>query len=96
MKHSILSIKNEFRCALRIMAELLLPYVASCSLLVFQLLAVAAFILFGIGFIWSVMGHGNEPAWWALNTLLFAAVSGGSYMGSLLLISKLKKEQCRS
>jgi uncharacterized membrane protein len=61
-----------------------------------QLLSVAAFIMFGIGGIWSVMGHGNDPAWWGLTTLTFAAVSFCYYLGCLFLMSKLNNDKYRS
>lgn len=93
MKQSTFAIKNEFRGAFLIMLELFLPFFAICSLFMCQLLAVGAFISFGIGCIWSVMGHGNDLAWWALKTLPFAAVSGCSYLGCMLLLSKLKNNQ---
>lgn len=88
--------KSEFLCVLRRMGELFLPTLANCSLFMAQLLAVTVFILFGIGFFWSVMGHGNEPIWWGLKTLPFAVFWGGSYIGSLLLMAKLRSDQSQS
>lgn len=61
MKQSMQEFKKCFFDALQMMLEAFLPVLAKCSLFMSQLLGVLAFILFGIGGIWSVMGHGNEP-----------------------------------
>lgn len=91
MKQSMQKFKKGFFDALQMMLEAFLPVLAECSLFMSQLLGVLAFILFGIGCIWSVMGHGNEPAWWALKILLFVAVSIGINVASLLYLSRLQK-----
>ncbi len=92
MKQSMQEFKKCFFDALQMMLEAFLPVLAKCSLFMSQLLGVLAFILFGIGGIWSVMGHGNEPSWWALKTLLLVAVSIGIYLASLLYLSRIQRK----
>lgn len=58
-----------------------------------QLLVVVAIILLGIGSIWSAMGLGNELVWWSLTILVFCAFLGVVYLGCLLLLTFLQRNQ---
>lgn len=87
MRQSIAFFKNELSEVLRVMASFFLPILANFSLLMAQLIAVAAFIFMAIGAVWSAMGHANELGLWGLKTLLFAAFWGFIYLGCLTPLS---------
>jgi hypothetical protein len=93
MRQSIAFFKNELTEVLRVMASFFTPYLASFSLLMLQLIAVAAFIFMAIGAVWSAMGHANELGLWGLKTLIFAVFWGLIYLGCLTLLSKLNSQK---